>query len=87
MYGLLLKFNRIQPGFHRPCVMENILHIDVQIYKWMLYVAFDCVSTVNDVLAHLINHLFVYVWAFTQINSYSYIHAAANGYGVTSVIY
>jgi len=37
----------------------------------MLYAAFDCVSTVNNVLVYLVNHLFVYVWAFTQIQSYS----------------
>ena len=67
MYGLLLKFNYIQPGFHRSCVMENILYIDAQIYESMLYTAFDCVSSVNDVLVYLIDHLFVYVWAFTQI--------------------
>ena len=67
MYRLLLKFNHIQPGFHRPCVMENILHIDAQIYESMFYTAFDCVSSVNDVLVYLIDHLFVYVWAFTQI--------------------
>ena len=71
MYGLLLKFNHIQPGFHRSCVMENILYIDAQIYESTLHAAFDCVSTVNNVLIYLINHLFVYVWAFTQIQSYS----------------
>ena len=71
MYGLLLKFNHIQPGFHRSCVMENILYIDAQIYESMLHAAFDCVSTVNNVLVYLIDHLFVYVWAFTQIQSYS----------------
>ena len=71
MYGLLLKFNHIQPGFHRSCVMENILYIDAQIYESMLYTVFDCVSSVNDVLVYLIDHLFVYVWAFTQIQSYS----------------
>ena len=37
----------------------------------MLYRAFECVSTVNNVLIYLIDHLFVYVWAFTQIQSYS----------------
>ena len=71
MYGLLLKFNHIQPGFHRSCVMENILYIDAQIYESMLYTVFDCVSTVNDVLVYLIDYLFVYVWAFTQVHSYS----------------
>ena len=71
MYGLLLKFNHIQPGFRRSCVMENILYIDAQIYKWMLYRVFECVSTVNDVLACLIDYLFVYVQAFTQVHSYS----------------
>ena len=57
MYGLLLKFNHIQPGFHRSCVMENILYIDAQIQKWMLYRVFECVSTVNNVLVYLIDHL------------------------------
>ena len=71
MYGLLLKLIHIQPGLRRSCVTENILHIDVQIYKWMLYRVFECVSTVNDVLACLIDYLFVYVQAFTQIHSYS----------------
>ena len=71
MHGLLLKFNHIQPGFHRSCVMENILYIDAQIQKWMLYRVFECASTVNNELIYLINHLFVYVWAFTQIQSYS----------------
>ena len=71
MYGLLLKFNHIQPGFHRYCVMENILYIDAQIYESMFYTVFDCVSSVNDVLVYLINHLFVYTWASTQIQSYS----------------
>ena len=71
MYGLLLKFNHIQPGFHRSCVMENILYIDAQIYESTLHAAFDCVSTVNNVLVYLIDHLFVYAWAFTQIQSYS----------------
>ena len=71
MYGLLLKFNHIQPGFHRSCVMENILYIDAQIYESTLHAAFDCVSTVNNVLVYLVNRLFVYVWAFTQIQSYS----------------
>ena len=37
----------------------------------MLYAVFDCVSTVNDALVYLIDHLFVYVWAFTQIQSRS----------------
>ena len=32
----------------------------------MLYVAFDCVSTVNNVLVYLIDYLFVYVRAFTE---------------------
>ena len=71
MYGLLLKFNHTQPGFHRSCVMENILYIDAQIYESTLHAAFDCVSTVNNMLAYLIDHLFVYAWAFTQIQSYS----------------
>ena len=71
MYGLLLKFNHAQPGFHRSCVMENILYIDAQIYESTLHAAFDCASTVNNALIYLINHLFVYVWAFTQIQSYS----------------
>ena len=71
MHGLLLKFNHIQPGFHRSCVMENILYIDAQIYESMSHAVFDCASTVNDVLVHLVDHLFVYVWAFTQIQSYS----------------
>ena len=71
MYGLLLKFIHIQPGFRRSCVTENILHIDVQIYKWMLYRVFERVSAVNDVLACLIDYLFVYVQAFTQVHSYS----------------
>ena len=71
MHGLLLKFNHIQPGFHRSCVMENILYIDAQIYESMLYTVFDCVSSVNDVLVYLVDHLFVYVWAVTQIQSYS----------------
>ena len=37
----------------------------------MLYRVFECVSTVNNVSAYLIDRLFVYVWAFTQIQSYS----------------
>ena len=87
MYGLLLKFNHTQPGFHRSCVMENILYIDAPIYESMSHAVFDCISTVNDVLVYLIDHLFVYVWAFTQIQSYSCVCATANDYGVTSVIY
>ena len=87
MHGLLLKFNHTQPGFHRSCVMENILYIDAQIYESTLHAAFDCVSTVNNMLIYLINHLFVYAWAFTQIQSYSCVCAAANNYGVTSVVY
>ena len=71
MYRLLLKFIHIQPGLRRSCVTENILHIDAQIYKWMLYRVFECVSTVNDVLACLIDYVFVYVQAFTQVHSYS----------------
>ena len=71
MHGLLLKFNHTQPGFHRSCVMENILYIDAQIYESTLHAAFDCASTVNNVLIYLIDHLFVYAWAFTQTQSYS----------------
>ena len=71
MHGLLLKFNHTQPGFRRSCVMENILYIDAQISESTLHAAFDCVSTVNDVLVYLIDHLCVYVWAFTQVQSYS----------------
>ena len=51
--------------------MENILYIDAQIYESTLHAVFDCVSSVNDVLVYLVDHLFVYVWAFTQIQSYS----------------
>ena len=87
MHGLLLKFNHTQPGFHRSCVMENILYIDAQIYESTLHAVFDCVSSVNDVLVYLVDHLFVYVWAFTQIQSYSCVCAAAYDYGVASVIY
>ena len=61
MYGLLLKFNHIQPGFHRSCVMENILYIDAQIYESTSHAVFDCASTVHNALAHLVDHLFVYV--------------------------
>ena len=71
MYRLLLKFIHTQPGFHRSRVMENILCIDAQIYTSMSHAVFDCVSTINDVCTCLINHLFVCVWAFTQIQSYS----------------
>ena len=71
MYGLLLKFNHIQPGFHRSRVMENILYIDAQMYNSMSHAVFDCVSIVNDIFLYFINHLFVYVWAFIQANSYS----------------
>ena len=71
MYGLLLKFNHIQPGLHRSCVMENILCIDAQIYESTLHAAFYCVSTVNNVSVYLIDHLFAYAWACTQIQSYS----------------
>ena len=53
----------------------------------MLYRVFECVSTVNNVLVYLVNHLSVYVWAFTQIQSYSCVCAAADNYGVTSVVY
>ena len=67
MHGLLLKFNHTQPGFHRSCVMENILYIDAQIYESTLHAAFDCVSTVNNALIHLINHLFVYVYALSTL--------------------
>ena len=67
--------------------MENILYIDAQIYESMLHAVFDCISTVNDVLVYLIDRLFVYVWAFTQIQSYSCVCAAADDYGVTSVVY
>ena len=45
--------------------------IDAQIYTSMSRAVFDCVSTVNDVCVYLINHLFVYAWAFIQANSYS----------------
>ena len=71
MHGLLLKYNHTQPGFHRSCVMENILYIDAQIHESTLYTVFDCVSSVNDVLVYLVDHLFACVWAFTQANSYS----------------
>ena len=37
----------------------------------MLYRVFECASAVNDVLACLIDYLFVYAQAFTQIHSYS----------------
>ena len=47
--------------------MENILYIDAQIPESMLYTVFDCVSSVNYMLVYLVDHLFVYVWAFTQI--------------------
>ena len=42
-----------------------------QIYKSMLCVVLDCISSVNDVLVYLIYYLFVYLWAFIQIHSYS----------------
>ena len=72
MYGLLLKFNHIHAFALPPTTTESpVLYIDAQIYESMLYAAFDCVSTVNNVLAYLIDHLFVYVWAVTQIQSYS----------------
>ena len=71
MHRLLLKLNHIQPGFRRSCVMENILHIDAQIYESMSHAAFDCASTVQNALVYLVDHLFVYIWAFTQIQSYS----------------
>ena len=67
VYRLLFKLIRVQPGFHRSPLMENILYIDAQIHESMLYTVFDCVSSVNDVLVYLVDHLFVYVWAFTQI--------------------
>ena len=72
MYGLLLKFNHIHAFALPPTTTESpVLYIDAQIYESMLYAAFACVSTVNNVLVYLVNHLFVYVWAFTQIQSYS----------------
>ena len=72
MHGLLLKFNHIHAFALPPTTTESpVLYIDAQIYESMLYAAFDCVSTVNNVLVYLINHLFVYVWAFTQVQSYS----------------
>ena len=40
--------------------MENILHIDAQIYESMLHAVFDRIS-VNDVLVYLIDRLFVYI--------------------------
>ena len=58
-------------GFSPVARHENILYIDAQIYKSILYVALDCISTVNNVSIYLINRLFVYVWAFIQIHSYS----------------
>ena len=68
MYGLLLKFNHIHAFALPPTTTElPVLYIDAQIYESMLYTAFDCVSSVNDVLVYFIDHLFVYVWAFTQI--------------------
>ena len=72
MYGLLLKFNHIHAFALPPTTTESpVLYIDAQIYESMLYAAFDCVSTVNNVLVYLVNHLFAYAWAFTQIQSYS----------------
>ena len=72
MHGLLLKFNHIHAFALPPTTTESpVLYIDAQIYESMLYAAFDCVSTVNNVLVYLIDHLFVYAWAFTQIQSYS----------------
>ena len=53
----------------------------------MLCTVFDYVSTVNDVLVYLIDHLFVYVWAFTQIQSYSCICATVDDYGLANHIY
>ena len=37
----------------------------------MLCVVLDCISSVNDVFVYLIYYLFVYLWAFIQIHSYS----------------
>ena len=72
MHGLLLKFNHIHAFALPPTTTESpVLYIDAQIYESMLCTVFDYVSTVNDVLVYLIDHLFVYVWAFTQIQSYS----------------
>ena len=87
MCGLLLKLTRIQPGFRRSRVMENILYIDAQIYRSMLYAAalyidaqiyrsmlcaaIDCVSTVNDVYVYLKDHVFVCLGAFIQTISHS----------------
>ena len=51
--------------------MKNIVYIDAQIYKSMLYAVFDYISTVNDAFVYLINYLFVHVWAVIQIHSYS----------------
>merc|ERR1711991_1098279 len=42
-----------------------------QVYKSMLCVVLDCISSVNDVFVYLIYYLFVYLWAFIQIHSYS----------------
>ena len=72
MYGLLLKFNHIHAFALPPTTTESpVLYIDAQIYESMFYAAFDCVSTVNNVSVYLVNHLFAYAWAFTQIQSYS----------------
>ena len=72
MHGLLLKLNHTHAFALPPTTTESpVLYIDAQIYESMLYAAFDCASTVNDMLAYLVNHLFVYAWAFTQIQSYS----------------
>ena len=72
MYGLLLKLNHIHAFALPPTTTESpVLYIDAQIYESTSHAVFDCASTVQNALAHLVDHLFVYIWAFTQIQSYS----------------
>ena len=72
MYVLLLKLNHIYAFTPPPMAMESpVLYIDAHIYKSTSYAAFYCSSSVNDAFAYLIDHLFVYVWSFTQTQSYS----------------
>ena len=66
-YSSSIIFNRVFAGL----ASWKISYISTLRSTNRLHAAFDCVSTVNNVLVYLINHLFAYVWAFTQIQSYS----------------
>ena len=61
----------IDAQIYRSMLYAAALYIDAQIYRSMLCAAFDCVSTVNDVYVYLKDHVFVRLGAFIQTISHS----------------